>query len=59
MSFFISNAMADAAAPAAAGPLGGGFEWIFLLATVLVGAGFVTVLVLGRKVSNSLVAQPA
>ena len=30
MSFFISNAMADAAAPAA-GPMGGGFEWIFLL----------------------------
>ena len=29
------------------------------LATMLVGAGFVTVLVLGRKVSNSLVAQPA
>ncbi len=35
MSFFISNAMADAAAPAAAGPMGGGFkirfrkEWEF------------------------------
>ena len=29
------------------------------LATVLVGLGFATVLVLGRKVSNSLVAQPA
>ena len=31
MSFFISSAFADAAAPAAAGPMGGGFEWIFLV----------------------------
>ena len=30
MSFFISNAMADAAAPAAAGSMGGGFGWLFL-----------------------------
>jgi hypothetical protein len=28
------------------------------LATALVGCGFVTVLVLGRNVSNSLAAQP-
>ena len=36
MSFFISNAMADAAAPAAAGPLGGGFEWIFLVGFLVI-----------------------
>ncbi|KAF0864948.1 preprotein translocase subunit YajC [Pseudomonas sp. LD120] len=31
MSFLIPAAYADAAAPAAAGPAGTGFEWIFLL----------------------------
>ncbi|MFJ7316371.1 preprotein translocase subunit YajC, partial [Pseudomonas sp. NPDC098747] len=36
MSFFISNAMADAAAPAAAGPMGGGFEWIFLVGFLVI-----------------------
>ena len=36
MSFFISNAMADAAAPAAAGPMGGGFEWIFLVGVLVI-----------------------
>ena len=36
-----------------------GSSVLLSLATALVGAGFVTVLVLGRKVSNSLVAQPA
>ena len=36
-----------------------GTSVLLSLATALVGAGFVTVLVLGRKVSNSLVAQPA
>ena len=35
MSFFISNAMADAAAPAA-GPMGGGFEWIFLVGFLVI-----------------------
>ena len=35
MSFFISNAMADAAAPAAA-PMGGGFEWIFLVGFLVI-----------------------
>jgi len=36
MSFFISNAMADAAAPAAAGPAGSGFEWIFLVGFLII-----------------------
>lgn len=36
MSFFISNAMADAEAPAAAGPMGGGFEWIFLVGFLVI-----------------------
>ncbi|MDH0748428.1 preprotein translocase subunit YajC [Pseudomonas sp. GD03842] len=36
MSFFISNAMADAAAPAAAGPAGSGFEWIFLVGFLVI-----------------------
>ena len=36
MSFFISNAMADAAAPAAAGPMGGGFECIFLVGFLVI-----------------------
>ncbi|AMT90662.1 preprotein translocase subunit YajC [Pseudomonas glycinis] len=36
MSFFISNAMADAAAPAAASPMGGGFEWIFLVGFLVI-----------------------
>jgi hypothetical protein len=36
-----------------------GSSVLLSLATVLVGFGFATVLVLGRKVSNSLVAQPA
>jgi predicted MFS family arabinose efflux permease len=36
-----------------------GTSVLLSLATALVGAGFVTVLVLGRKVSNSLAAQPA
>ncbi|MGY2292915.1 preprotein translocase subunit YajC [Pseudomonas sp. SDO528_S397] len=36
MSFFISNAMADGAAPAVAGPLGGGFEWIFLVGFLVI-----------------------
>jgi len=36
MTFFISNAMADAAAPAAAGPMGGGFEWIFLVGFLVI-----------------------
>ena len=31
MSFLIPAAYADAAAPAAAGPAGTGFEWIFLI----------------------------
>lgn len=31
MSFLISAAYADAAAPAAAGPAGSGFEWVFLV----------------------------
>ncbi len=35
MSFFISNAMADAAAPAA-GPAGTGFEWIFLVGFLVI-----------------------
>jgi hypothetical protein len=36
-----------------------GSSVLLSLATVLVGFGFVTVLVLGRNVSNRLVAQPA
>ena len=36
MSFFISNAMADAAAPAAASPMGGGFEWFFLVGFLVI-----------------------
>ena len=36
-----------------------GSSVLLSLATVLVGCGFVTVLVLGRRVSNSLVAQLA
>jgi len=36
MSFFISPAFADAAAPAAAGPMGGGFEWIFLVGFLVI-----------------------
>ena len=36
MSFFISSAFADAAAPAAAGPMGGGFEWIFLVGFLVI-----------------------
>lgn len=36
MSFFISSAFADAAAPAAAGPMGVGFEWIFLVGFVVI-----------------------
>ncbi|MGV6955032.1 preprotein translocase subunit YajC [Pseudomonas chlororaphis] len=38
MSFFISTAMADAAAPAApaAGPAGTGFEWIFLVGFLVI-----------------------
>ncbi|AIC22116.1 MULTISPECIES: preprotein translocase subunit YajC [Pseudomonas] len=35
MSFFISTAMADAAAPAA-GPAGTGFEWIFLVGFLVI-----------------------
>ena len=35
-----------------------GSAMLLSLATALVGCGFVTVLVLGRNVSNSLVAQP-
>ena len=35
MSFFISSAFADAAAPAAA-PMGGGFEWIFLVGFLVI-----------------------
>ena len=31
MSFLIPAAYADAAAPAAAGPAGTGFEWVFLV----------------------------
>ncbi|MGH8415995.1 MULTISPECIES: preprotein translocase subunit YajC [Pseudomonas] len=36
MSFFISSAFADAAAPAPAGPMGGGFEWIFLVGFLVI-----------------------
>ncbi|EIK97684.1 MULTISPECIES: preprotein translocase subunit YajC [Pseudomonas] len=36
MSFFISDALADAGAPAAAGPMGGGFEWIFLVGFLVI-----------------------
>ncbi|GAB7532136.1 preprotein translocase subunit YajC [Pseudomonas sp. 3A(2025)] len=36
MSFFISPAFADAAAPAAAGPAGSGFEWIFLVGFLVI-----------------------
>ncbi len=36
MSFFISSAFADTAAPAAAGPMGGGFEWIFLVGFLVI-----------------------
>jgi len=36
-----------------------GSAMLFSLATALVGCGFVTVLVLGRNVSNNLVAEPA
>ena len=35
MSFFISSAFADAAARAAA-PMGGGFEWIFLVGFLVI-----------------------
>jgi len=35
-----------------------GSSVLLSLATALVGAGFATVLVLGRKVSNNVVAQP-
>ena len=35
MSFFISSAFADSAAPAAA-PMGGGFEWIFLVGFLVI-----------------------
>ena len=35
MSFFISSAFADAAAPAAA-PMGDGFEWIFLVGFLVI-----------------------
>ena len=36
MSFFISSAFADGAAPAAAAPMGGGFEWIFLVGFLVI-----------------------
>jgi preprotein translocase subunit YajC len=36
MSFFISSAFADAAAPAAQGPAGAGFEWIFLVGFLVI-----------------------
>ena len=36
MSFFISPAFADAVAPAVAGPMGGGFEWIFLVGFLVI-----------------------
>ena len=36
MSFFISPAFADAAAPAASGPAGSGFEWIFLVGFLVI-----------------------
>ncbi|KTC37616.1 preprotein translocase subunit YajC [Pseudomonas protegens] len=36
MSFLIPAAYADAAAPAAAGPAGTGFEWIFLIGFLVI-----------------------
>ncbi|MGE8408188.1 MAG: preprotein translocase subunit YajC [Pseudomonas sp.] len=36
MSFLIPAAYADAAAPAAAGPAGTGFEWIFLVGFLVI-----------------------
>ncbi|WP_017904908.1 preprotein translocase subunit YajC [Pseudomonas asplenii] len=36
MSFFISNAFADGAAPAAAAGPAGGFEWIFLVGFLVI-----------------------
>ncbi|MCY1374851.1 Sec translocon accessory complex subunit YajC [compost metagenome] len=36
MSFLIPAAYADAAAPAAAGPAGAGFEWIFLIGFLVI-----------------------
>ena len=53
MSFFISNAMADAAAPAAASPMGGGFEWIFLV-------GFLVIFYVAghRSVAHGIASDP-
>ncbi|WP_263142491.1 preprotein translocase subunit YajC [Pseudomonas sp. RIT-PI-AD] len=36
MSFLIPAAFADAAAPAAAGPAGTGFEWVFLVGFLVI-----------------------
>jgi len=36
MSFLIPAAYADAAAPAAAGPVGSGFEWVFLVGFLVI-----------------------
>lgn len=36
MSFLIPAAYADAAAPAAAGPAGSGFEWVFLIGFLVI-----------------------
>ena len=36
MSFLIPAAYADAAAPAAAGPAGTGFEWVFLIGFLVI-----------------------
>ncbi|MDU2612024.1 MAG: preprotein translocase subunit YajC, partial [Pseudomonas aeruginosa] len=36
MSFLIPAAYADAAAPAAAGPAGTGFEWVFLVGFLII-----------------------
>lgn len=36
MSFLIPAAYADAAAPAAAGPAGTGFEWVFLVGFLVI-----------------------
>ncbi|KAF1056875.1 MAG: Sec translocon accessory complex subunit YajC [Pseudomonas delhiensis] len=36
MSFLIPAAFADAAAPAAAGPVGSGFEWVFLVGFLVI-----------------------
>jgi len=62
MSFLIPAAYADAAAPAAAGPMGGGFEWIFLVGflvmTCTASSGAIVILTYSVVIYTSLGFSP-